>query len=58
VEGVGDAMGARNAPLRRFAVTVQRDAAEGLGVSPNFLNLPPRVGVRGLKKRIDTLEGG
>jgi hypothetical protein len=51
-------MGACNAPLRRFAVTVQRDAAEGLGVSPNFLNLPPRSGARGLKEVSDTLEGG
>jgi hypothetical protein len=28
---------------------VQQGAVEGLGVSPNSLFLPPRVGVRGLK---------
>jgi hypothetical protein len=51
-------MGACNAPILRFAVTVQRDAAEGLGVSPNFPNLPPRLGARGLKEVNNTLKGG
>jgi hypothetical protein len=34
--GFGGVLGACNAPLRGYAVTVQRDAAEGLGVSPNL----------------------
>jgi hypothetical protein len=29
--------------------------AEGLGVSPNPPNLPPRMGARGLKTSIDTV---
>ena len=33
---------------------VQQYAAGGLGVSPNSLCLPPRVGVRGLMKRGDS----
>ena len=33
---------------------VQQDAAEGLGVSPNTLFFPPRMGARGLKKAWQT----
>jgi hypothetical protein len=33
---------------------VQQDAAEGLGVSPNSLFYPPRLGDRGLKASLET----
>jgi hypothetical protein len=32
----------------RVTETVQQDAAEGLGVSPNFSSLPPRMGAQGV----------
>jgi hypothetical protein len=50
--GFGSVLGAYNAPLQVYAVMVQQDAAGVRGV-PEILYLPPRVGVRGLKTRLE-----
>jgi len=38
----------------RVTETVQQDAAEGLGVSPNFFSLPPKIGGKGVEATAPT----
>ena len=58
--GFGGVLGACDAPLRRFAVMVQRDAAGVWGVVPRSrLSSPMNGGLRGLKRSLcNSLYGG
>ena len=65
-QGFGGVLGACNAPLQRFAVMVQRNAAGSLRVSLNFTFISPKIedppqeewGIKGVERRSGDSGGG